>query len=219
MRKTLSTLFFAFFLIPCGLVPASRAATAQVEKQADGVLLNLPNGLLRVVVLSDSVVRVAYAPDASMFSRQSIDVVPHETLTSGWELTTTPAEVTLKTAKLQVKIERSNGGIRFEDAAGKPILAEADGGRQLETASVQGENTFHVRQQWSANTGESLYGLGQQQLGIVDIKGYDLDLWQHNTNIALPFLVSSEGYGILWDNTSFTRFATSASLCRFRPRS
>jgi alpha-D-xyloside xylohydrolase len=206
VRKRLLTLFFVFFLIPCCLVPASRAATAPVEKQADGVLLHLPNGLLRVVVLSDSVVRVAYAPDAGFFSRQSIDVVPHEALTSGWELTSTPSAVTLKTAKLQVKIDRSNGAIRFQDAAGKPILAEADGGRQVEAASVQGENTFHVRQQWTANPGESLYGLGQQQLGIVDIKGYDLDLWQHNTNIALPFLVSSDGYGILWDNTSYTRF-------------
>jgi alpha-D-xyloside xylohydrolase len=51
-----------------------------------------------------------------------------------------------------------------------------------------------------------LYGLGQTQLGLLDIKGYDLDLWQHNGTVAVPFLVSSRGYGILWDNNSFTRF-------------
>ena len=85
-----------------------------------------------------------------------------------------------------------------------PILQENS--RQIEPAEVQGEKTFHVRQQWSDNPMESLYGLGQNQLGTLDLKGYDLDLWQHNTNVAIPFLVSSEGYGILWDNTSFTRF-------------
>jgi len=42
---------------------------------------------------------------------------------------------------------------------------------------------------------------GQHQFGIVDIKGSDLDLWQRNTTVIVPFLVSSDGYGILWDNT------------------
>ncbi len=69
-----------------------------------------------------------------------------------------------------------------------------------------GEKTFHLQQQWQANDGESLYGLGQHQQGLMDIKGYDLDLWQYNTNVVVPFLVSSRGYGILWDNTSRTRF-------------
>ena len=83
----------------------------------------------------------------------------------------------------------------------KPRAAECSS-----QATVQGEQTFHVQQKWDAADGESLYGLGQMQLGTVDIKGYDLDLWQHNTNIVVPFLVSSKGYGIFWDNTSFTRF-------------
>ena len=91
-------------------------------------------------------------------------------------------------------------------SAGHSLLAETPDGRKLEPATVQGEKTFHVQQKWKAADGESLYGLGQMQLGTVDIKGYDLDLWQHNTNVVVPFLVSSKGYGIFWDNTSFTRF-------------
>ena len=47
---------------------------------------------------------------------------------------------------------------------------------------------------------------GQHQLGLLDIKGYDIDLWQHNGTVIVPVLVSSKGYGIFWDNTSFTRF-------------
>src|SRR5437763_11016646 len=67
------------------------------------------------------------------------------------------------------------------------------------------EATAHVRQQWRTYPEESLYGLGQTQFGAVDIKGLDLDLWQHNTSVAVPFMVSSRGYGILWDNMSYTR--------------
>ena len=69
----------------------------------------------------------------------------------------------------------------------------------------------------SATADESLYGLGQHQQGLIDIKGYDLDLRQYNTEVFVPFLVSSRGYGILWDNTSFTRFGDLASAEPHRP--
>ena len=69
-----------------------------------------------------------------------------------------------------------------------------------------GEATHHVRQQWEPNDGERLYGLGQHQQGLVDIKGTDLELRQYNSEIFIPLLVSSRGYGILWDNTSLSRF-------------
>ena len=65
----------------------------------------------------------------------------------------------------------------------------------LEPATVQGEATFHVQQKWKAQKDESLYGLGQMQFGSLDIKGLDVDLWQNNTNVVVPFLVSSNGYG------------------------
>jgi alpha-D-xyloside xylohydrolase len=76
----------------------------------------------------------------------------------------------------------------------------------MTAATVQGESTFNVRQEWEPNTDESLYGLGQHQQGLLNIKDYDLDLHQYNTEIFIPYLVSSRGYGILWDNTSFSRF-------------
>jgi alpha-D-xyloside xylohydrolase len=191
-------------------VGAAGASPAGVEREADGVVVRLAEGELRLQVLSDAVVRVAFAKDwakaAEFFGRASIDVVPHAGMTSGWKVTEGPASVTLATAKLRVTVDRKSGAVSFADAAGRPIAAEAAGGRGMEAAEVQGDQTFHVQQRWKGQVGESLYGLGQMQLGITDIKGYDLDMWQHNTNIVVPFLVSSKGYGILWDNTSFTRF-------------
>ena len=113
----------------------------------------------------------------------------------------------MTTARLRVRVDRNTGCVSFFDAAaGRPILAESTGGHIVESAEVQGEQTFHARQLWQANADESLYGLGQQQKGTLDIKGYDLDMWQHNTNVVVPLLVSSRGYGIFWDNMSYSRF-------------
>jgi alpha-D-xyloside xylohydrolase len=121
-------------------------------------------------------------------------------------LATDKTVATLSTARLQVRVDLATGAVSFFDASGQPILAEKTGSRAITPAEVQGEKTFHVSQQWEANADESLYGLGQLQFGTVDIKGYDLDLWQHNTCVVVPLLVSSRGYGVFWDNISYTRF-------------
>ncbi len=187
-------------------IPATPVAPARIGPQPDGLTLHLDSGDLRIQLLSDSVVRVAFARSASFFTRASLDVLPNPSLTTGWKLAERPTSFVLTTARLHVIVDRKSGAISFADLAGHAILSEAAGSRTLEPATVQGETTFHIQQRWNSQPGESLYGLGQMQLGITDIKGYDLDLWQHNTNIVVPFLVSSRGYGILWDNTSFTRF-------------
>jgi alpha-D-xyloside xylohydrolase len=185
---------------------AFSAAPAAMERHPDGMTLHQVTGDLRLQVVSESVVRVAFSPSPRFFSRSSIDRVPLPASTASFTLNETSAAITLTTEKLRVTVDRQIGAVSFADSAGNLLTAETPGGRSLELAQVQGDHTFHIRQRWQAQTGESLYGLGQMQLGIIDIKGYDLDLWQHNTNVVVPFLVSSKGYGILWDNTSYTRF-------------
>ena len=105
-----------------------------------------------------------------------------------------------------VWVHLGSGTVEFLDRKGQPIVRETEEGRTLTPVKIQGEDTFHVRQQWDANADEALFGMGEHHLGLMNIKGYDLDLWQHNGTHALPFLVSSRGYGIFWDNTSYTRF-------------
>src|SRR6185437_8912212 len=133
----------------------------------------------------------------------------HETV-KDWTLDITPENVSLSTAKLKAVVDQKTGAISFLDAAGRMVLAEKS--RELSPALVQGDQTFHVRQEWESPTNEALFGLGQHQLGLMNIKGYDLDLWQFNGTVAIPFLLSSRGYGILWDNTSFTRFGDLREL-------
>ena len=170
------------------------------------MVVHLASGELRIQVVSDSVVRVAFSASPDFFSHSSIARVPTPSTGTPFKIDESPSDFVLATARLRTIVNRATGAVSFADNAGHPLLSEAPGSRTLEPATVQGEKTFHIQQKWTAREDESLYGLGQMQLGTVDIKGYDLDLWQHNTNVVVPFLVSSSGYGILWDNTSFTRF-------------
>lgn len=172
-----------------------------------GIVLPVEGGFVQVDAITERIFRVSFAKDKSFFDRKSFavvakhdSVIPHPLKFSKVDLTS------FETGKVKVTIDTRSGRVSFYTLDGKPILQEAQNGRSMEPAMVQGESTYHVRQSWRPTDDESLYGLGQNQLGLVDIKGYDLDLWQHNTSIAIPFLVSSRGYGVLWDNPSYTKF-------------
>jgi alpha-D-xyloside xylohydrolase len=170
-------------------------------------LLNVPGGTLKLEVCSDNVVRVAFAAAASFFTRASLMVAAKQCVPTPYTVTSTANETDIVTAKLKVMVDTTSGTVSFVDPTGQVILAEkAGGGRTITAATVHGEATSNVRQEWAPNDDESLYGLGQHQHGLIDIKNTDLDLHQYNTEIVVPYLVSSRGYGILWDNTSFSRF-------------
>ncbi len=164
------------------------------------------DGTLRVTLLGDNLVHVAFAKDPKFFDAKSIVTSFNHLVDPHWAMASDAAGASLTTPRLTVKVDPKTMAVSFVDPSGKAILAETPGGRTMEAATVQGEQTTHVRQRWLANADESLYGLGQMQEGFVDIKGYDLDMWQHNTNVVVPFLVSSRGYGVLWPNLSETLF-------------
>ena len=172
----------------------------------DGVVIPIAGGFLKIEVVAADVIRVAFAPDSAFFARKSLAAGDRAVEQVPWKVVHVGGETRIETSRLSVRVSRATGAVAFYDEVGRRITAEAPGGRELTPAEVLGERTYHVRQVWQANRGEALFGLGQRQEGLSDLKGYDLDLWQRNTSEVVPVLVSSRGYGIFWDNTSFTRF-------------
>jgi alpha-D-xyloside xylohydrolase len=203
MRPLFKHVLLAGFVLTAS---QSFAQPAKPEQVADGVIIPVGDTFLKAEVWGNNVIRIVSAKDRAFFSRSTPATQVRQKEKSNWELATSEDETVLKTSDLAVHVNLTSGAVSFFDSKGRQILAEKTGGRGITPAEVQGEKTFHVAQQWEPNADESLYGLGQLQFGITDIKGYDLDLWQHNTCVVVPLLVSSRGYGVFWDNLSFTRF-------------
>jgi alpha-D-xyloside xylohydrolase len=63
--------------------------------------------------------------------------------------------------------------------------------------------------------GEAIYGLGQHEEGIFDYRGHTQDLYQQNLKVAVPVIVSTRGYGIVWDSYSVANFADGPSGAQF----
>jgi alpha-D-xyloside xylohydrolase len=97
--------------------------------------------------------------------------------------------------------------LEVKNAVGETVLDMT--GWQMAPHTVNGERTFQVGAAFVAPADEHFYGLGQNQDGILDLRGRTIDCKHfydnpHGETVCVPFMVSSRGYGIVWDNPSDT---------------
>jgi len=183
------------------------------ERQKDGILIELKKekatdaSLLKIQVCTADIIRVVATSEKTFSIRQSLMVDKTEWEPIKWSAKEQDNQIVLSTSKLKVKANKQKGTIAFYDADDKLILQEKTGGSKIITpAEVMGETTYRIQQLFVSPDDEAFYGLGQHQNNVMNYKGHDLDLWQHNIVAVVPFLVSSKNYGILWDNNSRTKF-------------
>jgi len=192
-----------------GALPAS-ATSVRVQssrKDADGVTLTMSPGKMKLTVCSDSIVRVMYSPAATLPAGQDFVVTNHSWPTASFEVADSSVKLTITTRKLRVAVDKATGAVAFYDAPGNLLLTEpAAGGKTMTAVTVNGESSFQPGQSFISPADEFLYGLGQFQEGIWNWRGMPQQLRQLNTQIAVPVIVSSYGYGLLWNNASLTDF-------------
>jgi len=187
--------------------PAAPIPVRSFHKDADGVTLTMAPGTMKLTVCSDSIVRVMYSPTATLPAGQDFVVTNHAWKKTSFKAADAGGQLTLTTGKLKVAVDKATGALAFYDAAGHLLLREpAGGGKTLTPATVNGETAFQPEQSFSSPADEFLYGLGQFQEGIWNWRGMPRQLRQLNTEISIPMLVSSYGYGLFWNNASLTDF-------------
>ena len=171
----------------------------------DGVLLTLDSGYLRLQVCSDSIIHIVYSPDRNIPEHPDFLVVKKEWAKAPFTLRSDdPKLLTLATSQFTLEVTRADSSIVFYDSARHKLTQENT--RTLTPTEVNGEKTLHSERftnMW--DTQEAFYGLGQHQAGVWNYRGEDLELSQDNTNISVPLLLSSNGYGIFWNNGSRSR--------------
>lgn len=74
---------------------------------------------------------------------------------------------------------------------------------------------FHIDACFEAYDNEHIYGLGQHQHGRLDQKGCVIELVQRNAEVSIPFLLSSRGYGFLWNNPAIGRVELGYNATRW----
>ncbi|UCE06823.1 MAG: DUF4968 domain-containing protein [bacterium] len=180
------------------------------KKLENGILIQPKNyqstGVksLIIKVYSDDIIQIIGSPDNSQSAPTSLIVDDKKTLQTKFKINKQSKEIHLITNKLKVIINDHNGEITVKNINDEIIFQE--GCRQITPGVVLQERVNHIKQSFQWADDETLYGLGQHQEGIFNWRGCYVELFQLNMRAIVPFLLSTKGYGILWDNYSYTKF-------------
>ncbi|HMI19724.1 MAG TPA: TIM-barrel domain-containing protein [Sphingomonas sp.] len=172
-----------------------------VVTPADG-----PTSRIELTVHADGIIHVIATPKlpAGNILTPSL-MAPQPPRARAFSVIEARGHVELRAQRATADVDLETGRVRFLDPDGHVLLAEA-GQPTFRKASADGKPFVSVSQQFNRGTDEGLYGLGQHQNMQMDYNGEDVELAQHNMDIAVPFLVSTKGYGLLWDNDGISRF-------------
>ncbi len=173
---------------------------------------------VRLQVVNDNIIRVQATPENALPQKESLIIVAQpdfRNFTVGQNGNT----IEVKTKNVRATVDAVNGRVMFYDKNGKRLLQEqAQGGKTFEPFTVPdrevgvGKLTEKERHGWTWHTvfdspkDEAFYGLGQHQSEELNMKGKNEDLFQYNTKVSVPFVVSNKNYGILWDSYSYCRW-------------
>jgi len=67
----------------------------------------------------------------------------------------------------------------------------------------------------SVDPKEKIYGMGQYQQPYLNLKGLDFELAHRNSQASVPFMLSSLGYGFLWNNPAIGRAVLGKNVMSF----
>ncbi len=176
--------------------------------------------VVRLQVINDNIIRVQATSEASLPQKQSLMIVEQKAQPK-FDVRQDDDKVCVKASRVEARVDVESGEIAFYDASGKKLLEESDHGKQFKNFTVP-EREYGLKGgaplteamkhgiQWQMKfdspDDEAFYGLGQHQSEEFNMKGKNEDLFQYNTKVSIPFVLSNKNYGILWDSYSYCRF-------------
>jgi alpha-D-xyloside xylohydrolase len=194
------------------LLLAGTAQAASWDRTANGVTVSPDSGPARLTlsVHGDGMVHVVAAPAQQTAPREGSLMVPAPPAAKTWSASEANGLLLLKTTRDTAEVNLKTGRVRFLAPDGSVRLGQsADAG--FKPVTVDGKPYVSASAQFNRGSDEAVYGLGQHQQGVMNQLGEDVELAQHNMEIAIPFIVSTKNYGLLWDNDGISRFGRPAA--------
>ena len=166
--------------------------------------------------MGDKIIRVSATAEDKFADRQSLIIVDQPSY-SNYTVKEEGDKVIVSTGKLNGYVLSTTGEVWFTDSKGKVIARDQKGGGKTftpyEVTQIHADGKPETYKGWTMrqvfenlDNSEAIYGLGQHQADEWNYKGKNEELFQYNTKVSIPFVVSSNNYGILLDNYSLSRF-------------
>ena len=215
-------LFFSAIL----LLMTTVAGAADFTRNGNTVTIqvaNPQNDGARVVcleVVNDNIIRVRATSEQVLPEKKSLIIVPQKAKPQ-FEVTEDTQSILVKAANVSATVDKRSGDVSFYDAQGKQLLKEAKNGktfkhfrvperelgvpqRQLSESELNG---LSWQLQFDRNPAlKAVYGLGQHQAEEYNMLEKNEELYQYNTKVSVPFVMTNLNFGLLWDSYSLGRW-------------
>ena len=181
-----------------------------------GVELVLPGEVLRIDAWGGSTIRVR----SSLNGHASPVTEALATTEATAAVVSIDGDVARVTSGELTAVIESHGRVRFEGPegllVGEPSFDPNEPPLRPHRLYLGSDDTgVSVEATFQAWDDERIYGLGQHSLGRLDLKGCVVDLLQRNSEISVPAIISSRGYGLFWNSASVGRVEFAANHTRW----
>jgi alpha-D-xyloside xylohydrolase len=215
-RRGLPRLIAAMlFMLPHGPEVAAQMPGQTTPELPQMEIVQTPHGArasvgdetIEITVCAESVIHVVAKPNARITEEKQpwmLDA-PESCPGAHFSYARDSKSAVISTGTLKLVWSLEHGNISFRTGSGDSLFQETPNvPRTYKPVEVNGEQTFQTKDRFSPDATEALYGLGQHQSGLFNYRGATVELAQNNTDVAIPFMVSSKGYGVLWNTAAFT---------------
>jgi alpha-D-xyloside xylohydrolase len=208
LNQTLLSKWLASFCLCLSCSVTSQAAIISYSQSADKVTFKLDKGLMSVRVCKPDIVEVQYTVLPAFAPKTSLVVNNQWTQKTPFKVEEKNGQITITTAKLKVLVNKATNAITYTDLNGAVITSEATTNKRMTPATIAGISTYNCETQFNSPANEGLFGLGchPEDTLSINYKGRNQEMLIKYMTGAIPVLLSTQGYGLLWDNYSASNF-------------
>jgi alpha-D-xyloside xylohydrolase len=173
----------------------------------NGMHATVGSEVMEVTVCGDSVIHVVTSPNGPAPATPQPWMLDGKQACPGapFQFSQNTDAAILTTARLSVALSLSRGNLVFRDHDGGSLLSESPNvPRTYEPVEYDGQKNQQLEDRFALEAMEAIYGLGQHQSGLFNYRGATVELGQNNTDVAIPFLLSTKGYGLMWNTAALT---------------
>ena len=202
LRGALITLIVAAFLTPV------KASIISYTKNSGSVIFKLDKGLMQIRICKADLAEVKYTVLPNFPNNQSLVVNNPWIQKTLFIITEQGGKIDLTTSALIISVDKKSNAITYKNRLGQIITSESRENKTMDISTVAGISTFKCTSQFNSPPNEALFGLGchPEDTLSINYKGRDQEMLIKYMTGAIPVMLSTKGYGILWDNYSASKF-------------
>jgi len=220
MKQSVLTQKLLLCLLSLILIIPAQAKVVSFTKESNGITCTLDKGMMKVKICAGNIVEVKYTILPLFLDKPSLVVTNNWQNVPEFTVAESDDEIIITTGKLKVHVNKLNNSVKYTDLQDTLILSEDDSqGKTMMPVTIADIPTYNCTTLFNSPAGEALYGLGchpEDSLSI-NYKGRNQEMLIKYLTGAIPVLLSTNGYGLMWDNYSASNFyGAEAENTKFR---